>query len=285
MHRIDTSTAQVDKFGAGKNGFTGGNPQTGELPTALNADFFDSVQEEIAAVIEAAGLTLTKSNRAQLLASMKMLVGPGRLLNVQTLTATGNYIPTPGTNKAVVEIVGAGAGGAPCAGSNSDTASFSGGGGSGAYCRFLLAIIPSLVACTVGSGGSSGNAGGATSFGTYCTVAGGSTGKNGTTTNQGIVDGGAGGQTVTTSGVTKICSSIGETGLYGLCQTTLGGCGGYGASSILGLGGQGNGNGAGLPAGGYGAGGGGCFLPKGGSTTSQPGGAGSGGVIIVYEYA
>ncbi len=36
MHRIDTPTAQVDKFGAGKNGFTAGNPQTGELPTALD---------------------------------------------------------------------------------------------------------------------------------------------------------------------------------------------------------------------------------------------------------
>lgn len=45
MHRIDTPTAQVDKFGAGKNGFTAGNPQTGELPTALDQDFFDSVQE------------------------------------------------------------------------------------------------------------------------------------------------------------------------------------------------------------------------------------------------
>ncbi|MGX2009878.1 phage tail protein, partial [Enterobacter asburiae] len=55
MHRIDTSTAQVDKFGAGKNGFTGGNPQAGELPTALDADFFDSIQEELAAVIEASG--------------------------------------------------------------------------------------------------------------------------------------------------------------------------------------------------------------------------------------
>ncbi|MDR6350824.1 hypothetical protein Q3H59_002417 [Pantoea sp. SORGH_AS 659] len=42
MHRIDTSTAQVDKFGKGKNGFTGGNPQTGLLPTALDADYFDT---------------------------------------------------------------------------------------------------------------------------------------------------------------------------------------------------------------------------------------------------
>lgn len=73
MHRIDTSTAQVDKFGAGKNGFTGGNPQTGELPTALNADFFDSIQEEIAAVIEAAGLALSKSSNSQLLSAMGKL--------------------------------------------------------------------------------------------------------------------------------------------------------------------------------------------------------------------
>ncbi|WGK58684.1 hypothetical protein [Pantoea sp. SS70] len=51
MHRIDTSTAQVDKFGTGKNGFTGGNPQTGELPTALDENFFDSVQEEICNII------------------------------------------------------------------------------------------------------------------------------------------------------------------------------------------------------------------------------------------
>ena len=33
MHRIDTKTAQKDKFGAGKNGFTRGNPQTGTPAT------------------------------------------------------------------------------------------------------------------------------------------------------------------------------------------------------------------------------------------------------------
>lgn len=35
MHRIDTKTAQKDKFGAGKNGFTRGNPQTGTPATDL----------------------------------------------------------------------------------------------------------------------------------------------------------------------------------------------------------------------------------------------------------
>ncbi|WP_200286522.1 hypothetical protein [Pantoea ananatis] len=73
MHRIDTPTAQVDKFGPGKNGFTGGNPQTGELPTALNADFFDSIQEELCAPVEAAGLAVDKANRGQLLAALKLL--------------------------------------------------------------------------------------------------------------------------------------------------------------------------------------------------------------------
>lgn len=73
MHRIDTSTAQVDKFGAGKNGFTGGNPQTGELPTALDADFFDSLQEEVSTVIEGAGVALDKSKNNQLLAALNLL--------------------------------------------------------------------------------------------------------------------------------------------------------------------------------------------------------------------
>lgn len=35
MHRIDTKTAQKDKFGAGKNGFTRGNPQTGTPATEV----------------------------------------------------------------------------------------------------------------------------------------------------------------------------------------------------------------------------------------------------------
>ncbi|HEN3429320.1 TPA: tail fiber protein [Yersinia enterocolitica] len=77
MHRIDTQTAQVDKFGAGKNGFTRGNPQTGVPATALDDDYFDTVQEELAGVVEAAGFALNKANRAQLLAAIQKLVSEG----------------------------------------------------------------------------------------------------------------------------------------------------------------------------------------------------------------
>ncbi|CNJ61172.1 tail fiber protein [Yersinia enterocolitica] len=77
MHRIDTTTAQVDKFGAGKNGFTRGNPQTGVPATALDDDYFDAVQEELAGIVEAAGIVLDKTNRAQLLTAIQHLITLG----------------------------------------------------------------------------------------------------------------------------------------------------------------------------------------------------------------
>lgn len=74
MHRIDTPTAQKDKFGAGKNGFTAGNPQTGTPATDLDNDYFDMLQEELAGVVEATGVNLDKSKHNQLLTSLKALL-------------------------------------------------------------------------------------------------------------------------------------------------------------------------------------------------------------------
>lgn len=73
MHRIDTPTAQKDKFGAGKNGFTRGNPQTGTPATELDDDYFDAIQEELTGIIEASGAAPDKSKRNQLLVAMKTL--------------------------------------------------------------------------------------------------------------------------------------------------------------------------------------------------------------------
>lgn len=74
MHRIDTSTAQKDKFGAGKNGFTRGNPQTGTPATDLDDDYFDMLQEELAGVVEATGAVLDKSKHDQLQIALKKLL-------------------------------------------------------------------------------------------------------------------------------------------------------------------------------------------------------------------
>lgn len=74
MHRIDTPNAQKDKFGAGKNGFTRGNPQTGTPATELDDDYFDMLQEELLGVVEASGAAADKSKRNQLLTALKTLL-------------------------------------------------------------------------------------------------------------------------------------------------------------------------------------------------------------------
>ncbi|ENL4825550.1 hypothetical protein AB5G42_000228 [Salmonella enterica subsp. enterica serovar Teko] len=80
MHRIDTPTAQKDKFGQGKNGFTNGDPATGRRATDLNSDMWDAVQEEVCTVIEAAGIPLSKGEHTQLYAAI------GRLIDEQVKT-------------------------------------------------------------------------------------------------------------------------------------------------------------------------------------------------------
>ncbi|HCO5869478.1 TPA: hypothetical protein OBO13_003585 [Escherichia coli] len=74
MHRIDTKTAQKDKFGTGKNGFTRGNPQTGTPATDLDDDYFDMLQEELCSVVEASGASLEKGRHDQLLTALRALL-------------------------------------------------------------------------------------------------------------------------------------------------------------------------------------------------------------------
>ncbi|MDM3203890.1 hypothetical protein OGV58_18015 [Citrobacter sp. Cf097] len=89
MHRIDTPTAQVDKFGQGKNGFTNGDPATGRRATDLNSDMWDAVQEEVCTVIEQSGLTLNKAQHDQLYKAIMKLISnqiPDALLKKNNLS-------------------------------------------------------------------------------------------------------------------------------------------------------------------------------------------------------
>lgn len=87
MHRIDTPTAQIDKFGQGKNGFTNGDPSTGRRATDLNSDMWDAVQEEIATAIESTGIALDKTKHNQLyLAIQKAITDPGFLKKANNLS-------------------------------------------------------------------------------------------------------------------------------------------------------------------------------------------------------
>ena len=60
MHRIDTPAA------TGGNQFTDGNPAIPILATELDAAWANAVQEEIANVVESAGIALSKPDRTQL---------------------------------------------------------------------------------------------------------------------------------------------------------------------------------------------------------------------------
>lgn len=295
MHRIDTTTAQKDKFGSGKNGFTGGNPQTGELPTALDADFFDSIQEEIATVIEAAGISLAKANNAQLLAAMRSLVGPGRLLNVQVFTSSGTYTKTPGTKKVRVKSLGGGGAGGGTEVTTSAQIAAAWGGNSGAYAESSLIDVSLVasIAVTIGAAGipaagAAGGAGGQSSFGSYLITPGGAGGFIGTA-GAGVsagVDMDTGANPSGTALAFGVPASVGV-GPLSLSSTVGQGTmkSGRGADSKLGVGGGGiRGANTAKSAFGYGAGGGGSAVgPSAASTTA--GGVGTSGIIIVEEYA
>lgn len=76
MHRIDTSNAVANLFGPGKSGFGPGDPATNSPATFVDKDFFNAIQEELANLVEGAGLTLDKANRAQVLAALQSMFKP-----------------------------------------------------------------------------------------------------------------------------------------------------------------------------------------------------------------
>ncbi|EFO1583357.1 hypothetical protein DWH06_13445 [Escherichia coli] len=185
MHRIDTKTAQKDKFGAGKNGFTRGNPQTGTPATDLDDDYFDMLQEELCSVVEASGASLEKGQHDQLLTALRALLlsrnnpfgdiksdgtvktalenlglgdGTGRLIAVYRID-TSRQITLPKDAKFVVaDLIGGGGGG----GSNSTTvqpgyASAGQGGNSGSRVVAKFTVDASQkINITIGAGGAGG---------------------------------------------------------------------------------------------------------------------------------
>lgn len=66
MHRIDGDGFEADKNGAGKDGFTNGNPLTDVEATSITEDWLNDVQEELCSAIEGAGASLVKGTQNQL---------------------------------------------------------------------------------------------------------------------------------------------------------------------------------------------------------------------------
>lgn len=74
MYRIDTSTKAVNLFGTGKHGFKNGDAGAGDPATALDAAYFNELQETLAFVAEQAGITLAKGDFTQLYDAIALMI-------------------------------------------------------------------------------------------------------------------------------------------------------------------------------------------------------------------
>ncbi|QLW97987.1 carbohydrate kinase [Escherichia coli] len=308
MHRIDTKTAQKDKFGAGKNGFTRGNPQTGTPATDLDDDYFDMLQEELCSVVEASGASLEKGRHDQLLTALRVLLlsrkNPfgdiksdgtvktalqnlglgdtsgyvGRWLNTRVFTSSGTYTPTPGTKRIRVTITGGGGGGGGCKAASSNETFFGAGGGAGGTIISTMTLTENSYPVVIGAGGgggvgaSVGYKGGDSSFSSLIAPGGEGAGKPGITNT----NGGYGG--VPNIGDIRITGGDGGDGQSGNI-----GVSGKGGASYWGDGGR-AGAGGGVSGKAYGSGGGGAY-DAGYSGTNMTGGKGAAGICIIEELA
>lgn len=78
MHRIDGPGATVD------NRFTEGDPTQGIPATTVTGAWLNSVQEEIAGVIEGAGDTLDKNDNGQLIAAIEAIIAANQQTGFET---------------------------------------------------------------------------------------------------------------------------------------------------------------------------------------------------------
>ncbi|WP_338664983.1 hypothetical protein VQH23_07360 [Pararoseomonas sp. SCSIO 73927] len=209
---MDRTTAwnNVD-IGAGRRGYRDKNKSAGIGGTGLAAADRNAIQEELLAIIEAAGLVPSAGNWAQVLQAIRVLRGG----KAEFITTSQAWVVPPGVTRVRFRMWAGGGGGGGSANPNSAAA----GGGAGAYVEGYLVVTPGqILNLTVGAGGiggvagiagGTGGAGGSTIILNYasCGGGGGGTGANGIISSPG----GAAG----TPGITAGVNAKGFTGLGG----------------------------------------------------------------------
>lgn len=212
-----------------------------------------AAQQSIASV-GTSGQVLT-SNGAGALPTFQTGGGTGRLLKITSFTTSGTWTKSGSTTQVLAVVVGGGGGGGSSAG----------GGGGGGYSEAFVTSPGSTESVTVGSGGAGGvavggdgGAGGASSFGSWDTGNGGA---------GGVVTSSAGGAGGTGSG-----GDVNISGQHG--GATSGGSSG----KAFGAGGLGVATGTGRDGALYGGGGS-------ASVSTNTGGVGAAGIVVVYEYS
>lgn len=214
----------------------------------------------------------------------------GRWLKTTVLTSGTTFTTSASTTSIFVRATGAGGGGGGCS-SVAAAAAAAGGGGGGGYAEKTFAVTPNTAytyaigAAGTGVSGAAGNNGGNTTFavgGVTVTAFGGTGAPLATATASLTAARGGAGAIVSTSGDVNSAGMPGENGVVLIVATPIVSSGNGGSSDFggggLGLVAVGNGS----AAIGFGSGGGGAAT---GASAVRTGGNGTGGLIIVDEFA
>ncbi|MCZ6263360.1 carbohydrate kinase [Escherichia coli] len=198
---------QVEATATQDGKYTDGSVAGGIAATRLRAAAFNAMQEELAHIVESAGLALDINDMTQVLKAIQkltlsranpfadiksdgaaaistaltnlQLVGGlgsstvGRLVGVKVITSSGMYTPTPGAKFGIGRGVGGGAGGGGSSTPPSGQVSSAAGGNSGSYGETKFTIT-GPISVTIGAGGNGGT-GSASSTGANIGGAGGDT--------------------------------------------------------------------------------------------------------------
>lgn len=309
---------QVEATATQDGKYTDGSVAGGIAATRLRAAAFNAMQEELAHIVESAGLALDINDMTQVLKAIQKLtlsranpfadiksdgaaaistaltnLGlpesiPGRFLRRRFVTSSSTYTPAPEVKAIRVRVIGGGGGGGAAGATNSGYTAIGGGGGAGGYSEKTILITAGFptVSITIGSGGIpggqsgySGGAGGASSFGSYCSASGGDGGAGTSATNNSsyIMSGGSGGL-----GSGGDVNAYGQSGSVAIMPPVNGGISGAGGASIMSAGPGGRVGNASGNDGIYGSGASGGISQV--SASTQYGGRGGAGIIIVEEY-
>lgn len=301
---------QVEATATQDGKYTDGSVAGGIAATRLRAAAFNAMQEELAHIVESAGLALDINDMTQVLKAIQKLTlsraNPfadiksdgaaaistaltnlgssdgtlnGRLLNVHLFTAGGQYTPTVGMKFILAHMIGGGgaSGGTPATSSSQTGGVAAGNSGAYAYIKAYASDIGAGKAVSVGAGGKSqvngaGFAGGITAIADIADVTGGyGSGPGLVSATTAVAQPSYGKPVINKYNKTEVLAfSLGSQAWNFLQAATGTGTGWLSPASPF-------------PGGERGRGGSGIFVNA--SSAAQAGLAGNDGAILIMEYA
>lgn len=298
---------QVEATATQDGKYTDGSVAGGIAATRLRAAAFNAMQEELAHIVESAGLALDINDMTQVLKAIQKLtlsrINPfadiksdgaaaistalanlglqnpdgsvGRLIGVRVFTISGIYNSSAGTKSVIVDAIGGGAGSGGVPATSSSQSGISAAGSSGSFARARYSSNFSGLQIQIGAGGVAGTSttpggdGGVTTFGSLLSCPGGKGSIAGIVSATQAVAA-APVQSLSPTGSNIIRASSGAP-VNNAIQTAFGTASGWNPSAA----------GDGMFSDGLG----GSGVYQGASKSAVNGNAGTRGIVVVWEYA